>query len=659
MRLLQPRAKRPVALAVTTLLILVGGLLAAGPAAASAAPKPAITSVSPSRGKAGVTELITGAGFAKVTKVSFHGVSARFRVLSSDEITATVPAKATSGVVSVTAGARTATSKQSFQIDDAVSSFTPTAGGVGRAVTINGSGFVKPCKAAFNSTPASCTVSSATKILTVVPAMATTGTISVTIDGFTQTSASKFTVTLGLELSPRSGPPSSLVTVSGSGYDPHELVDLYIGEADEALVATNAHGDFSYPGFPVPASSQPGTAWVSAVGRRSTLAAQEPFTVSTNWAQFGYGPTHSGTNPYENTLNLSNVGDLSLLWSFRTGAAVTSTPAVVDGVVYVGAKDSLEAIKAATGARLWSFATSGTVSSSPAVVGGVVYFGTSGLPGVFYALEATTGAKLWSTLTGPLVDSSPAIVKGVVYVGTSDGSLMALNASTGSRSWLTGPIDAVESSPAVSNGVEYVGSDEFTIWAINPSNGHELWDLVTGGDVVSSPTVYDNVVYVGSDDDRLYAIDATKGTELWNFSVTPNDGTGVTSSPTVVDGVVYVGYPGGGVYALDAFGGGVIWGDTISGDVEGKPAVANGVVYVGSTDHDVYAIDAATGARLWAFRTGAAVDASAVVANGVVYVGSTDGNLYAFSVPGGPAGSAVRRVTLADLRPDLLLKAST
>ena len=71
-----------------------------------------------------------------------------------------------------------------------------------------------------------------------------------------------------------------------------------------------------------------------------------------------------------------------------------------------------------TGARLWTYTTGYWVFSSPAVANGVVYVG-SGDDNV-YALNAKTGAKLWSYATSFLVGSSPAVANGVVYVGSYD-----------------------------------------------------------------------------------------------------------------------------------------------------------------------------------------------------------------------------------------------
>jgi len=44
-------------------------------------------------------------------------------------------------------------------------------------------------------------------------------------------------------------------------------------------------------------------------------------------------------NPCEKVLNVNNVGSLSLKWSYMTSGYVYSSPAVANGVVYVGSDD--------------------------------------------------------------------------------------------------------------------------------------------------------------------------------------------------------------------------------------------------------------------------------------------------------------------------------
>jgi len=84
---------------------------------------------------------------------------------------------------------------------------------------------------------------------------------------------------------------------------------------------------------------------------------------------------------------------------YATNDYVDSSPAVANGVVYVGSNDNnVYALNARTGAKLWSYATGNEVIRSPAVANGVVYVGS--LDQVVYALNASTGAKLWSDYAG-------------------------------------------------------------------------------------------------------------------------------------------------------------------------------------------------------------------------------------------------------------------
>ena len=94
-------------------------------------------------------------------------------------------------------------------------------------------------------------------------------------------------------------------------------------------------------------------------------------------------------------------------------------------------------MNAASGTKLWNYTTGGDVNSSPAVVDGVVYVGSD--DDNVYALNAANGAKLWNYTTGGDVASSPAVVGGVVYVGSEDDNVYALNATNGANSGITLP----------------------------------------------------------------------------------------------------------------------------------------------------------------------------------------------------------------------------
>jgi outer membrane protein assembly factor BamB len=208
------------------------------------------------------------------------------------------------------------------------------------------------------------------------------------------------------------------------------------------------------------------------VGRRLVAGAQKPFTVRTNWSQFHYGPQHQGFNPYENVLNPSNAEGLNQTWSYPTlGAIGTSSPAVANGLVYVGSYDGkLYALDASTGAYKWSYPTGSYINSSPAVANGLVYVGST--DNKLYALYASTGAKKWSYTTGGQIwSTSPAVANGLVYVGSTDHNLYALNAKTGDYLWSSQTADEILSSPAVADGRVYVGSIDNNLYAYSLDPG--------------------------------------------------------------------------------------------------------------------------------------------------------------------------------------------
>lgn len=165
-----------------------------------------------------------------------------------------------------------------------------------------------------------------------------------------------------IKLSPKLGPPTTAVAITGTKFGKTEAVDVYFDTTDTLLVVTNALGSFSQ-NLDVPTAAQPGVHFVTAVGRKSGLAAQASFTVRTSWAQFRNGVKHQGLNPVENVLDPANVAGLNQAWAGFTGAPVASSPAVgLNGVVYVGSFDgNLFAFNATTGALLpgWPVSTGG------------------------------------------------------------------------------------------------------------------------------------------------------------------------------------------------------------------------------------------------------------------------------------------------------------
>lgn len=385
------------------------------------------------------------------------------------------------------------------------------------------------------------------------------------------------------------------------------------------------------------------------------------------WPMFGFGPNHARVNPVISPLNTSNVGTMILKGTGATRGSVVSSPAVVPGgivngrltgVVYVGsldgklyAFDQFGGTTNCTGTPktctpLWTGIAGSGVGSSPAMANGVVYVGSDDHQ--LYAFDSAgstnrtagppkTCTALWTGTTGGLVASSPVVSNGVVYVGSFDSKLYAFDAA-GTTNCTAGP----------------------------PKTCSPLWTATTNGSVFSSPAVASGIVYVGSADHHLYAFDAAARVNctggpptrtclpLW-AAATDSE---VRSSPAIANGMVYV-RTADTMYAFDATGtvnctGGPptktctpLWTGT-TGPIElSSPAIENGIVFIGSIDGNLYAFDATgrmncfggpptkTCTALWAGTTTAnvAVSSSPAPAGTVVYIGSNDGKLYAFGLP--------------------------
>ncbi len=78
---------------------------------------PQITSFVPTSGFAGTGVTISGTGFSSASQVRFNGTDAGFAILSDSEITATVPAAATTGLITVANSGGSAVSRDVFTVN--------------------------------------------------------------------------------------------------------------------------------------------------------------------------------------------------------------------------------------------------------------------------------------------------------------------------------------------------------------------------------------------------------------------------------------------------------------------------------------------------------------------------------------------------------------
>lgn len=410
---------------------------------------------------------------------------------------------------------------------------------------------------------------------------------------------------------------------------------------------------------------------------------------SGDWPAFRYDYFHSGSNPFEFTIDASNVSNLVSTWS--APVENPGSPVVGNGLVYVASQSSsatsgtLAAYPAqcrihgrTCRAPRWTATVGGNVQgSTPAysLFGNEVVVGaqqpSSGGPatGRIYTYDAATGALLWTGDTGGAIHAAPTFDGSEVLVAADDGFVYAFGgcSSTGgscapvwkSQSPFLSGGGTASSSPAegtgVPNGPVFVGSPDGHVYSFDGTNGALRWVAATGGPIHSSPSVSPDgfVVYVGSDDGKLYAFTAGRvgGADGGQLLFAATTGGAITSSPAfnnegATPTVVYVGSDDGKLYAFSTAcdectgGGQLLWTGTTGGAIHSSPAVANGVVYVGSDDAKLYAFPAdgcgsSSCSPLFVGPAGHPPSSPAVAGGLVYFTGQASGasRLHAYALP--------------------------
>ena len=229
---------------------------------------PTIDDVSPGSGGTGARITVSGTNFTGATAVKFNGTAASFTVDSAVQITAIVPAGATSGPISVATPGGIATSAVTFAAAPRITGFMPARGLIGASVTINGANFTGATSVTFNGTPAAFTVDTPTRITATVPADATKGKVAVSTTAGTATSAGPFTVKPDLvSFTPGNGAAGAGVTISGTGFTGTSSVK-FNGAAAVFQVQSSTQITAT-----VPANARTGRISVTTPGATATSAA--------------------------------------------------------------------------------------------------------------------------------------------------------------------------------------------------------------------------------------------------------------------------------------------------------------------------------------------------------------------------------------------------
>ena len=368
------------------------------------------------------------------------------------------------------------------------------------------------------------------------------------------------------------------------------------------------------------------------------------------WSMAGQNIDDTHFQAAEHQISPANAGRLAPRWTLTTAGAISTTPTVNDGAVYVpdyGGK--LWAVAAGSGKVLWSqdmssyTGVAGDVSrTSPAVYGNelilgdgwILSAGAAGTTGArVFAVDRRTGKPVWSTQvdTDPnaQITGSPVIYGGVAYVGISSkgegntqdtfrGAVVALNAATGRLLWKTYTVPSNNGGGDSNRPGYYSGNAVWeSTFAVDPARG--LLYIDTGNNysvpdgVCTTPQqtgctppvaddFVDSILALKLGDGTIAWADHTLSTDLWtipqpvgpdfDFGAGPNLFTTVNPATHRPEQLLGAGAKSGVYWAVDPATGKVAWQTTIGpADV-----VTNaGIEYGTATDgRRIYAAEADT-----------------------------------------------------------------
>src|SRR3989344_23794 len=321
-----------------------------------------------------------------------------------------------------------------------------------------------------------------------------------------------------------------------------------------------------------------------------------------------------------------------------TTGSIISFSVFNNGIVYFSSLDThVYALDAETGEMLWKFKTGGPVVSTPLIHRDRIYFGSNN--GNFYCLELD-GKLIWKKNTGNIIVSSPIGIGDKIFIGNGAGYFFCFS-SGGDELWKFRTGDGIMAIPSTANGMIFVASYDKSVYALD-LEGNLHWKFTPGerssvalvmsdGKNIFSankrswdkePCAKNFRLYCASYDNHLYCLDIA-GYVLWKF----NCGTSVPGGIGGDNSTVYVGTISGLIYAIDALSGNEKWSFRTGGMITSGAEIKDGRGYFTSFDQKLYCLSE-KGEKLWDFMTGGPIVSRPFLAGNKIYFGSSDTLFY-------------------------------
>ncbi|MFA5364276.1 MAG: PQQ-binding-like beta-propeller repeat protein [Candidatus Bathyarchaeia archaeon] len=357
------------------------------------------------------------------------------------------------------------------------------------------------------------------------------------------------------------------------------------------------------------------------------------------------GPTNLGPGP---------------VWTYETGAAITSSPSIADGKVVVGSQDgNVYCIDAYAGTLIWKFPLGVRAYSTVAIVDGKVIIGPDN--GNVYCVDLNTGTQVWKTGAGGYIPyvyglgqwqprSCPIVYGNRIYIGSLDGVFRCLDMS-GNVVWSYDTGHPIVGSAAIENGMVYILDTAQLVHKFSLSGTHVLSFQIKSSILrptamftftipgASTLVVVDDKVYPGCTTAFFTAYDADTGEQIFEseqpYVLGENSPVSAVyaDDPKIEGARIYCpagpteacGDANTGENIWSAWGGWEIFSSLCYGGYGMEP-----YVYGGSQSYSITCWNASDGTPISWYTTGGQVESSPAIYGGRLYVGSADWKLYCF-----------------------------
>lgn len=347
-----------------------------------------------------------------------------------------------------------------------------------------------------------------------------------------------------------------------------------------------------------------------------------------SWPIFRGDPSLSGV------AEASIPDELTLLWSFDTGALIISSPVIGHGLVYIGSTNGhVFALDLGNGSPEWEFFTGDDIEASPMILDTTLVIGS--LSGELFALDALKGSVLWTYKTDNSIYGSANWSAGLngsgkrIYVGSYDNHVYCLEAATGKKIWAFETDNYINGTPATDGSHVIFGGCDEILHVVSADLGVKSGEIWAGSYIPGSAALVEGRAYLGHYDNKLICIDIQEQKIVWEYEDSEGGGP-FFSSPAVGKDRVLIGSRDAYLHCVDRLSGKRLWKFRTRDEIDGSPVIAAGKVVIGSIDGRIYILSLETGQELWSYEIGAAILGCPAVSGGFVVIGAEDGRVYVF-----------------------------